>query len=108
MRYLAALNGITNPEDEIEELLSLVSLSDAAGKKMKQFSGGMVQRVGIAQALDGDTEGAPPGLEEVFLYRYADEIQRGIHGENLIACAARGSVSEKPSPGDGRRRERVF
>ena len=35
----------------IDELLELVGLTEVKNKKMKQFSGGMVQRVGIAQAL---------------------------------------------------------
>ena len=32
-------------------MLEMVSLSDVADKKMKKFSGGMLQRVGIAQAM---------------------------------------------------------
>lgn len=38
----------------IEELLELVALSSVKNKKMKQFSGGMIQRVGIAQAMLND------------------------------------------------------
>jgi ABC-type multidrug transport system ATPase subunit len=37
-----------------DELLELVGLSDVRGKKMKKFSGGMIQRVGIAQAMLND------------------------------------------------------
>lgn len=53
LRYIAALKGLsrTATEEKIPELLSLVSLTEAADKKMKKFSGGMIQRVGIAQAL---------------------------------------------------------
>ena len=36
------------------QLLELVGLSESADKKMKKFSGGMIQRVGIAQALLND------------------------------------------------------
>ena len=39
---------------QIPKLLELVGLSEEANKKMKKFSGGMIQRVGIAQALLGD------------------------------------------------------
>lgn len=37
-----------------EELLKLVDLSEVRDKKMKKFSGGMIQRVGIAQAMLND------------------------------------------------------
>lgn len=51
--YLAALKGMGKKEalHIIEELLEKVALSDVINKKMKKFSGGMIQRVGIAQAL---------------------------------------------------------
>ncbi len=51
--YMAALKGI--PRDTAKkragELLEIVGLNDVGTKKMKTFSGGMKQRVGIAQAL---------------------------------------------------------
>lgn len=51
--YMAALKGI--PRDRAkkraEELLEVAGLSEVAAKKIKTFSGGMKQRVGIAQAL---------------------------------------------------------
>ncbi|MCL2387951.1 MAG: ABC transporter ATP-binding protein [Defluviitaleaceae bacterium] len=54
--YIAALKGINRDraKRKIEELLEVVGLSDVSGKKMKKFSGGMVQRVGIAQAMLND------------------------------------------------------
>lgn len=54
--YLAALKGMqgTGLQDRISELLEMVGLSDVANKKMKKFSGGMIQRVGIAQAMLND------------------------------------------------------
>ena len=54
--YLAALKGIPKKESReiIKEKLALVGLSDVANKKMKKFSGGMLQRVGIAQAFLND------------------------------------------------------
>lgn len=54
--YLAALKGIGKKEAFviIKDLLEKVALSDVANKKMKKFSGGMIQRVGIAQALLND------------------------------------------------------
>lgn len=54
--YLAALKGISQKEikSEVARVLSLVELSDCANKKLGGFSGGMKQRVLIAQALLGD------------------------------------------------------
>ena len=53
LRYAAALQCIPRQETEerIERLLKLVGLEDVANKKLKKFSGGMLQRVGIAQAM---------------------------------------------------------
>lgn len=51
--YMAALKGIPRSmaRKRTKELLEVVGLNDAAAKKLKAFSGGMKQRVGIAQAL---------------------------------------------------------
>lgn len=51
--YMAALKGMAKPQAKrkTEELLQLVSLQDVAKKKIKTYSGGMKQRLGIAQAL---------------------------------------------------------
>lgn len=56
LMYLAALKGIEKSvaKEKIKQLLKLVALEDVADKKMKKFSGGMIQRVGIAQALLND------------------------------------------------------
>lgn len=54
--YLSALKGIPKKKAKkrIDELLKLVALEEVANKKMKGFSGGMIKRVGIAQALLND------------------------------------------------------
>ncbi|GHU43464.1 ABC transporter ATP-binding protein [Clostridia bacterium] len=56
LMYLSALKGMEKKaaSKRVEELLELVSLSDVRNKKMKKFSGGMIQRVGIAQAMLND------------------------------------------------------
>ena len=56
LSYLAALKGVSKKETEekIDYLLELVGLAENADKKMKKFSGGMIQRVGIAQAMLND------------------------------------------------------
>lgn len=58
LQYLAALKGMPKEQaaDRIDEVLELVALSDVKKKKMRKFSGGMIQRVGIAQALLADPQ----------------------------------------------------
>jgi len=54
--YLGTLKGLEKSilNSKVDELLELVALSDVANKKMGKFSGGMIQRVGIAQAMLND------------------------------------------------------
>lgn len=56
MMYIAALKGLPKPKAKAKtaELLELVSLTNEAKKKIKTFSGGMKQRLGIAQAMLND------------------------------------------------------
>ncbi|MBS4175224.1 ABC transporter ATP-binding protein [Bacillus sp. FJAT-49736] len=54
--YIAALKGLekTQAKKKVEELLGLVNLLEHRNVKVGKFSGGMKQRVGIAQALLND------------------------------------------------------
>jgi ABC-2 type transport system ATP-binding protein len=54
LRVLAAAAGI--PNSRVEEVLALVELSVAAKKRVKGYSLGMRQRLGLASALLGDPE----------------------------------------------------
>jgi len=56
--YIAALKGIDKKtaKDRALNLLDLVSLSEVRDKKMRKFSGGMIQRAGIAQAMLNDPQ----------------------------------------------------
>ena len=56
LRYLAAVKGLERraAERRIDELLQVVNLTDARQRPLGSFSGGMKQRVGIAQALLND------------------------------------------------------
>ncbi len=56
LSYLAALKGLDKKETaaKIDELMEQVGLSEVKNQKLKTYSGGMIQRVGIAQALLGD------------------------------------------------------
>jgi ABC-2 type transport system ATP-binding protein len=58
LRYLAAMKGIPKPvaQRRVDEVLELVNLQNEADRKLGDFSGGMKQRVGIAQALLNDPE----------------------------------------------------
>lgn len=53
MYYMASLKGLTKTQAKTrtKELFEIVFLSEVAKKKIKTFSGGMKQRLGIAQAL---------------------------------------------------------
>ena len=55
LRYMAELKGIKKKEarQQIKDVLEKVNLSEAAGKKIQALSGGMKQRVLLAQALLG-------------------------------------------------------
>jgi ABC-2 type transport system ATP-binding protein len=55
--YVAILKGLSDRRArrrQIDELLELVGLGESADRRLKTYSGGMKQRVGVAQALLGD------------------------------------------------------
>ena len=58
LTYIAAAKGVTGraARDRIDALIALVNLTDAAHRALGGFSGGMRQRVGIAQALLADPQ----------------------------------------------------
>ena len=83
LMYFAGLNGVG--KKKVKELLELLGLADAAHKKVKAYSLGMRQRLGIAQALlkdpdvlvlDEPTNGLDPeGIYEVreYIRKIAEE-----------------------------------
>lgn len=58
LRYICVLKNIPKEQGEkrAKELLDIVNLSDASRKKIGALSGGMRQRVGIAQAMLNDPD----------------------------------------------------
>ncbi|HKD97796.1 MAG TPA: ATP-binding cassette domain-containing protein [Micromonosporaceae bacterium] len=54
LRALAQSNGL--PMRRVDEVLALTGMSDVAGKRIKGFSLGMSQRLGIAAAMLGDPQ----------------------------------------------------
>lgn len=56
LNYLAVLKGIPskNAAGKIDMLLNMVGLADVGRKKLGDFSGGMIRRIGIVQALLND------------------------------------------------------
>src|SRR5438067_6719766 len=55
MQYFAALKGVRDPA-RIRRLLELVNLHEQAQRQASSFSGGMLRRLGIAQALLNDPD----------------------------------------------------
>ena len=87
LRHILELKGVTGPNGvkvAVSELLEAVNLASAAHQKVKSFSGGMLQRLGIAQAIAGDprlmivdepTAGLDPEERHRF-YRILAELAR--------------------------------
>lgn len=99
MKYFAELSGveITNPDKEIDRLLALVNMTKWKKTKIKKFSKGMMQRLGLAQALinnpdliflDEPTDGVDPiGRKEIrdLLVRLKDDGKTIFLNSHLLS-----------------------
>jgi ABC-2 type transport system ATP-binding protein len=93
LAYLAAVKGVpaAPAKKRIDELLELLNLSNAADRALGGYSGGMRQRVGIAQALlndpavlivDEPTVGLDPEERMRFRHLIAD-----LSGERIVVLS---------------------
>ncbi|MEO8504762.1 MAG: ABC transporter ATP-binding protein [Acidobacteriota bacterium] len=89
--YLGRLKGVEGAAlaRRVGELLELVNLHHAADRRLGGFSGGMRQRVGIAQALLGDpqlliVDEPTVGLDPEERVRFRNLLSEAAHGRLVI------------------------
>ncbi len=95
LRFMGRFSSMPHQQLErrISELLQLVDMEEAADRRMKRYSKGMLQRIGIAQALLSDPElllidEPSSGLDPAGQY----EIQEILvnlreHGHTIMLCS---------------------
>lgn len=91
LEYIAILKGIRRPKRQIEELLSQFHLTEVAKRKVTSYSGGMLRRLGIAQALLGNpkvllVDEPTGGLDPEERVRFR-EFLMGLGGERIVVLS---------------------
>ena len=103
LMYIAALKGIPKnvAKKRVTELLEVVDLSHVANKKVKTFSGGMKQRVGIAQALlnnpkililDEPTAGLDP-MSSTLIENYIVRLKQETNAASIVVTHQMSTIS---------------
>ena len=89
LKYIAAIKGIPSKEAsiEIENLLKTVNLWDVRHRRIETYSGGMKQRVLLAQALLGNPEliilDEPTAGQDFRHYTDIMEFLRGLNAKGV-------------------------
>ncbi|WP_229068838.1 ABC transporter ATP-binding protein [Actinoplanes sp. DH11] len=96
LRVYAAMGG--HPDSRVTELLGLLGLGDAAGRRTREFSTGMRQRLSLATALLGDPsvlvlDEPSNGLDPEGM-RWLREFLRGLAGEGRTVLVSSHVLSE--------------
>ncbi|MFN3346901.1 MAG: ABC transporter ATP-binding protein [Candidatus Bipolaricaulaceae bacterium] len=91
LEYIAALKGICRPKEQIEQLLSQFGLTQAARRRVTTYSGGMLRRLGIAQALLGNpkvllVDEPTSGLDPEERVRFREYLM-GLRGERIVVLS---------------------
>jgi len=91
LEYIAILKGIRRPRKQIDALLSQFHLTEVAKRKVTSYSGGMLKRLGIAQALLGDpkvllVDEPTGGLDPEERVRFR-EFLMGLGGERVVVLS---------------------
>jgi ABC-2 type transport system ATP-binding protein len=88
MEYLGTLSGLSKAEifEEGKELLDFFDMKEALNRKVKNYSKGMTQKIGLAQAMMGDpdllildepTSGMDPIAKTKIKHRFLELKKRG-------------------------------
>jgi ABC-type transport system involved in cytochrome c biogenesis ATPase subunit len=104
LEYLAAIKGLDGPSTRrrIGELLEVVNLAEAARRPLGGYSGGMKQRVGIAQALLNDpglliVDEPTVGLDPEERVRFRNLLS-DLSGERIVILSTPSSDVARPPP----------
>ena len=90
LRYIGELKGLRGSvlRQRVESVLDMVNLTADAGRRLRSYSGGMIRRIGIAQALLNDPrvlilDEPTVGLDPAERVRFR-EVIASLQGEHLV------------------------